>query len=227
MADIAGHRLNDSASPAVASDSAQSGPLPSPGVSRRNSHSDQNAAQSVPWNGSIKPPSTQVASSSVLPGTTPAPNQYRHYVPSWESSNVGSGHQQMRTPPAPAAHQQPLSNLAHPFGQHLPGQPPPNTRSVYPSPRADATQLCVTSQYGDLMQLINNTDPRIVRQVIRDSHEPCLLGSEYHFKFLVSETEMHHCGVFSSRALFIQRSSPLTIRKVQHDHSQGQDVNLE
>lgn len=46
-------------------------------------------------------------------------------------------------------------------------------------------QISQSPQYHDLVGLIKRTDPVVVRQVVRDLHETCLLGSDYHYAFLV------------------------------------------
>ena len=43
-----------------------------------------------------------------------------------------------------------------------------------------------SAEYAALANLVGNTSPEIVRQVVRDQWEKCVLGSEYHISFLVS-----------------------------------------
>ncbi|KAK2596192.1 hypothetical protein QQS21_006397 [Conoideocrella luteorostrata] len=60
--------------------------------------------------------------------------------------------------------------------------------STFPSPRPGTSELFRSTPYQALMHLIKSTDPSTVRQVVRDSHRISLVGSEYHFAFLLNAT---------------------------------------
>lgn len=63
-----------------------------------------------------------------------------------------------------------------------PGRPAGHLRS----PKTANSRLELTSEYFELAEVVKRTSPQVVRQVVRDLWDKCLLGSEYHLAFLVS-----------------------------------------
>ncbi|KAF4512438.1 hypothetical protein G6O67_001578 [Ophiocordyceps sinensis] len=61
-----------------------------------------------------------------------------------------------------------------------PGRPAGHLRS----PKTANSRLELTSEYFELAEVVKRTSPQVVRQVVRDLWEKCLLGSEYHLAFL-------------------------------------------
>lgn len=103
---------------------------------------------------------------------------------------------QRQSPTTPAA-PTPISYLSRPGAGRPPdGLPFPTlprltseasspTTPRFPSPTAYSSSLDKTTQYAELSKLLQTTDPHVVRQAIRDNHERCLVGSDYHSSFLV------------------------------------------
>jgi hypothetical protein len=180
MADNASRGQGVLAAPAAPSHAATGGPLPSPspGTSRVNSPSEAHVAN------------------------TQRPSSGQHAHPPRLPSHPASGQQNYR--PA-LLHRHSLPPLAvpaqvvtvaprHVLGSNNTSQHHGPHKSPYPSlespgffsPGENRAQLALSSQYGELSQLISRTEPQVVRRVVRDSYNSCLLGSEYHFGFLVS-----------------------------------------
>ncbi|XP_044724728.1 uncharacterized protein HRG_02624 [Hirsutella rhossiliensis] len=87
-------------------------------------------------------------------------------------------------------------NVAHssPRTQHAPSVSTPGRFSgALRSPKSAHAALETTSEYHGLAEAIKRTSPQIVRQVVRDLWEKCLLGSEYHLAFL-SYTTIHRAS---------------------------------
>lgn len=202
MADHTGQKMTGPASPVVVSSasSISTGPLPSPGASRRNSPSDQNtnATQADP------PMSTQLAhpppaptptapaapatpltpATPIASGAASALGQHSN-APAQMHPSVQTVRPQMPSSTMAQVHRPPINGFGPPPMQPQQGQ---RQRVAYPSPRVNDTQLCNSAQYVALIQLMQRTEPQVLRQVIRDYHETCLLGSEYHLAFIVSKT---------------------------------------
>lgn len=76
---------------------------------------------------------------------------------------------------------------------HNSSQPPGVRQQIsFKSPKADpssiSTELHSLAEYKALYNAIQGTPPGIVRQIVRDCWGKCLLGSEYHLAFLVSDS---------------------------------------
>ncbi|EFY90981.1 hypothetical protein MAC_03097 [Metarhizium acridum CQMa 102] len=208
MADHAGQKMTGSASPVVVSSasSTSNGPLPSPGASRRNSPSDQNATQPDPPmstqlahpppaptpNAPTAPTAPAAPATPLIPatpassGAAAAPGQHSNAAAQMYPS-VQTVQSQMPSLTLAQTHLAPINGFA------LPSMQPQQVQrqgAVFPSPRVNETQLCNSSQYVALAHLIQRTEPQVLRQVIRDYHEACLLGSEYHLAFIFN-TAIH------------------------------------
>lgn len=111
--------------------------------------------------------SQRVVPSNLAPSptsaTTNASNGYSAAVPN-------RNHQPLVSPPlsGPAAAGQP--------GQKQFGPIAPKT-----APSAEKTR-----EYERLMDMVQNTDASVVRQVVRENWHKCLVGSDYHCGFIVS-----------------------------------------
>ncbi|KAK8925017.1 hypothetical protein VCV18_005443 [Metarhizium anisopliae] len=204
MADHTGQKMTGPASPVVVSSasSISTGPLPSPGASRRNSPSDQNtnATQADPSMSTqlAHPPPAPTPTAPAAPVTplTPATpiasgaasalGQHSNAAAQMHPS-VQTVRPQMPSSTMAQVHRPPINGFGPPPMQPQQGQ---RQRVAYPSPRVNDTQLCNSAQYVALIQLMQRTEPQVLRQVIRDYHETCLLGSEYHLAFIFN-TAIH------------------------------------
>ncbi|KID66761.1 hypothetical protein MAN_05042, partial [Metarhizium hybridum] len=204
MAGHTGQKMTGPASPVVVSSasSISTGPLPSPGASRRNSPSDQNtnATQADPSMSTqlAHPPPAPTPTAPAAPATplTPATpiasgaasalGQHSNAAAQMHPS-VQTVRPQMPSSTMAQVHRPPINGFGPPPMQPQQGQ---RQRVAYPSPRVNDTQLCNSAQYVALIQLMQRTEPQVLRQVIRDYHETCLLGSEYHLAFIFN-TAIH------------------------------------
>ncbi|KID77145.1 uncharacterized protein G6M90_00g100390 [Metarhizium brunneum] len=199
MADHTGQKMTGPASPVVVSSasSISTGPLPSPGASRRNSPSDQNtnATQADPSMSTqlAHPPPAAPATpltpaTPIASGAASALGQHSNAAAQMHPS-VQTVHLRPQMPSSTMAqvHRPPINGFGPPPMQPQQGQ---RQRVAYPSPRVNDTQLCNSAQYVALIQLMQRTEPHVLRQVIRDYHETCLLGSEYHLAFIFN-TAIH------------------------------------
>jgi hypothetical protein len=94
----------------------------------------------------------------------------------------------MSAPPPPANMAAPLSNSASP--QLTSAQQPRLGAAQAPSPALEPGAVTKghahTMQYQELAQLLTSADPQLLRQVIRDHRNICLIGSDYHTAFIAS-----------------------------------------
>ncbi|GAB0136062.1 hypothetical protein EsDP_00004379 [Epichloe bromicola] len=128
-------------------------------------------------------PTSAPALSVPVPAAASLYQHHHHQLP------PPTGSQTSQSPaPNPQASHSPNSEGPQHQSQMSHGQQP--TRNVSPStflsPRAGAASVTESTQYQTLIHLFKTTDPGIVRQAIRDTHEVTLLGSEYHFAFLLN-----------------------------------------
>jgi len=80
---------------------------------------------------------------------------------------------------------QPVASSQPPRDPQEPTPPAPKAPG-FKSPKTSDASLEASPAYKELSDVIKRTAPEVVRQVVRDSWDKCLLGSEYHLAFLVS-----------------------------------------
>lgn len=130
----------------------------------------------------VSAPTSAPALSAPVSAAASLYQHHHHHLP------PPTGSQTSQSPaPNPQASRSPNTEGPQHQPQMSHGQQP--TRNVSPptflSPRAGAASVTESTPYQTLIHLFKTTDPCIVRQAIRDTHEVTLLGSEYHFAFLV------------------------------------------
>jgi hypothetical protein len=106
--------------------------------------------------------------------TVPGSNGYHHGV-RWQPSFTTSGALPVYSPvpPAPPQGYNARVSVAHFCSPVL------TTAGIAP------TDLKATKEYSDLSTAIGQASPEILRQVLRDNWEKCLMGSDYHLSFIV------------------------------------------
>lgn len=125
-------------------------------------------------------------------GAYPPPN------PSLDQAIAAPGGAPMSstTPPVPAPQPSPRTGLHVSPPAATPRQETPQGRAMkYASPDQGAPRrdLQASDQYTAIANAISQASPGIVRQVLRDNWERCLLGSEYHVAFVVCSLSPLHC----------------------------------
>ncbi|KAL3962146.1 hypothetical protein ACCO45_003669 [Purpureocillium lilacinum] len=82
---------------------------------------------------------------------------------------------------------QPVASSQPPRDPQEPTPPAPKAPG-FKSPKTSDASLEASPAYKELSDVIKRTAPEVVRQVVRDSWDKCLLGSEYHLAFLANAT---------------------------------------
>ncbi|UNI21135.1 hypothetical protein JDV02_007151 [Purpureocillium takamizusanense] len=147
----------------------------------------QNGAQAQPHSLSH---AQQPPPSSVRPTAQPLPQGSMHGPSLGQLSQPGLSSSSASSSTAPQPPHDPQKSTS-----------PARIAAGFTSPKANDASLEASPAYRELSDVMKRTAPQVVRQVVRDSWDRCLLGSEYHLAFLANATFHQASPTTLTRAL--------------------------